>query len=90
MKLLEDIPSFPETARKTLESAYGISSAEAFYDHAVKNPEGMRMALRASSDELNHLVRLAESYLSPEFVAACRQPVIKHPRGLAVDERRPS
>jgi hypothetical protein len=85
MKLLEEIPSFPETARKTLETQYGIETAEAFYTHAVKDPTGLRSALHITEAELNRLVRVVEGYLSPDYIERCRRPVAKHPRGVILD-----
>ena len=41
MKLLQEIVSFPASARQTLETEYGIESAEAFYAHAVQEPVGL-------------------------------------------------
>jgi hypothetical protein len=85
MKLLAEIPSFPAAARETLETEYGIESAEAFYVHALKGPAGLRTALRISQPELDRLVRIAEGYLSPDYIERCRQPAAKHPRGVILD-----
>ncbi|MCI0462711.1 MAG: hypothetical protein L0Z62_37660 [Gemmataceae bacterium] len=85
MKLLEEIVSFPEAAREVLETQYGIESAEAFYVHAVKDEEGLRAALHISPTELNRLKRIVEGYLSADYIERCRQPVIKHPRGVRLD-----
>jgi hypothetical protein len=85
MKLLEDIPSFPRPAREVLEARYGIETAEAFYDHGVHNPEGLRAALQLPADELDRLVRLVEGHLSPEYVERSRRAPVKHPRGLRTD-----
>ena len=87
MKLLDDIPSFPATARDTLHRQYGIDSAEAFYGHAVQDSDGMRQALHVSARELNRLVRMAESFLDPDFAACCREPAVSHPRGVIVKGR---
>lgn len=87
MKLLEEIPSFPAAARETLETHYGITSAEAFFDHAFRNPAGMRKALGLSNAQLTRVLRLTEGYLEPEFVARCKQPVVKRPRGVIVEDR---
>jgi hypothetical protein len=85
MKLLEDIPAFPEQARETLESEYGIESAEALYAHAVNDPEGLRAALNASAQEVDRLIQLVARHLPPEFVERCRKPPEPHPRGLIID-----
>ena len=84
LKLLEEIPSFPKVARTTLESEYGIETAEAFYVHAVKNPDGMRSALHVDRTRLDRLVRAVEGYLSSDYIEACQKPVAKHPRGALV------
>ena len=84
MKLLEEIPAFPATARHTLEKESGIDSAEAFYANATHNPEGMAAGLRADLAEVDRLLKLVEGYLSADYAERCRQP-IKHPRGLVVD-----
>jgi hypothetical protein len=84
MKLLEEIPAFPEAARKTLETN-SIESAEVFYGHAVKDPKGLRSVLHITQAELNRLVRIVEGYLSPDYMERYRQPVVKHPRGVILD-----
>jgi hypothetical protein len=85
MKHLDDIPAFPGPAREILETRYGIETAEAFYDHGVHNPEGLRAALHLSQDELDRLVRLVEGHLSPDYVERSRRAPVKHPRGLRTD-----
>lgn len=82
MTPLSDIKKFPATARKNLETVYGIGSAEAFYEHSVRNPDGMAAALSLSADELVPLALLVEGYLPAAFVTRCRQPVKKHSRGV--------
>ena len=85
MKRLDDIPAFPRPVREVLEARYGIETAEAFYDHGVHNPEGLRSALQMTKDEVDGLIRLVEGHLSPEYVARSRRPMVKHPRGLRTD-----
>jgi hypothetical protein len=85
MKLLEEIPAFPRPAREVLEARYGIETAEAFYDHGVHNPEGLRAALLMTADEVDGLIRLVEGHLAPEYLARSRRPAVKHPRGLRTD-----
>ena len=85
MKLLEDIPMFPESVRKTLENEYGIETAEAFYDHAVHDLKGLRTALRVSQAEMDRLVKIVEGHLRPITSNALEGPLMKHPRGLIVD-----
>jgi hypothetical protein len=82
VKLLKEIRPFPETARKTLETQYGIENAEAFYAHAVKDPTGLHSALHITQAELDRLVRIVEGHLSPDYIERCRRPVVKHPRGV--------
>jgi hypothetical protein len=84
---LKRLPDFPAKARKTLESRYGIDTAEEFFAHAVIDPEGMRKALEVSQADLDGLTRIAEiqGQLSQEFMERVRRPLDKHPRGLAVD-----
>jgi hypothetical protein len=85
VKLLQEIASFPERARKLLETQYGIESAEAFYAHAVKDRAGLRAALGIPQAELSKLVHLVEGHLAPDYIDRCRQPVTKHPRGAIPD-----
>jgi hypothetical protein len=85
MRLLEEITPFPQAARITLETEYGLESAEAFYAHAVKDPEGLQAALHVNPPELDRLVRLVEAYLPPDYIARCHQPSVRHPRGVIVD-----
>jgi hypothetical protein len=85
VKLLEEIPSFPGQARKTLESQYGIESAEAFFVHALNDPKGLRSALNLTPTALNKLVDLVESYLSPDYIKRCCQKPAKHPRGVILE-----
>ncbi len=87
MKYLDDIPAFPRAVAETLASGYGIETAEAFYGHAVQDPEGMGRALQASPEEVERLVRLAEGHLDPRFVARAREEKVKHARGVIAPER---
>ncbi len=89
MTLLTDIPTFPQSLSEMLQSQFGITSAEAFYDHTVKNPAGMSSATKVTKAELNRLAGTIEGYLAPAFVASCRRPVQKHGRGVIVDSPRP-
>jgi hypothetical protein len=89
MKLLGEIPVFPRSMRETLETQYGIESAEAFYDLSVHNPDGLRRALGVSDEELDRLVKTVEGYLSPERIALSHQPLVKRPRGLGTDRYQP-
>ncbi len=84
MKLLEDIPTFPTSARRTLERKFGIDSAEAFYANATHNPDGMAVGLHSDRAEVDRLIGIVEGYLSADYLERCRNP-IKRPRGLAVD-----
>lgn len=84
MKLLEDIPTFPAAVRKTLESGYGIDSAESFYSHALANPAGLAAALNTNAAEVQRLIRLVEGYLPAGYRERSLKPV-HHPRGLIVD-----
>jgi hypothetical protein len=87
MKYLDDIPAFPPAVAQTLAGGYGIETAEAFYGHAVQDPEGMRRALQVSREEIDRLIRLAEGYLDPQFIARAREETVKHPRGVIVPNR---
>ena len=84
MKPLREIRTFPKTQRETLERQFGIQSAEAFYEHATRNASGMQKALQLTSEALASLRQKVESYLAPDFVKACSQPVKKHARGVIV------
>jgi hypothetical protein len=88
MKYLDDIPAFPRAVAETLATGFGIDTAEAFYGHAVQDPEGMRRALQVSRDEIDRLIRLAEGHLDPQFIARARTGTVKHPRGVIVPDRR--
>ena len=85
MKLLEDIPTFPDQVRKKLRTTLGIETAESFFAQAVNNPEGLGDVLQLSPAEMEKLVKIAEGYLSPQFAERCRHPTTKHPRGLRVN-----
>ena len=84
MKLLEEIPAFPDPARRTLLHEYGIDSAEAFFENAIHDPGGLAMALHTDRAEVDRLVRLVEGYLPASYLERCRNPV-RRPRGLIVD-----
>jgi hypothetical protein len=84
MKLLEDIPKFPAKARRTLKGQYGIDSAEAFYAHAIGNPEGMASILETDRAGVDRLLKTVEGYLPADYPERCRHPV-RHPRGLIID-----
>jgi hypothetical protein len=85
MTLLAEIRSFPKPMRDVLETQFGIASAEAFFEHSVRNAAGIGKALNVPADELEQLKTLVEGHLSPAFVARCRQPVKKHARGVIVE-----
>ena len=89
MTLLTDIPAFPQSLSELLQSQLGITSAEAFYDHTVKNPTGMSSATKVTKAELTRLASAVEGYLAPAFVASCRRPVQKHGRGVIVNSPLP-
>jgi len=85
MKPLTEIRSFPKALRDVLETQFGITSAEAFFEHSVRNAAGIGKALKVPANELEQLKSLVEGHLSPTFVARCRQPVKKHARGVIVE-----
>jgi hypothetical protein len=89
MTALEDIQSFPEKPRNVLERQFGISSAEAFFEQATRNADGVREALGVTAGELDSLRHTVEEFLAPEFVRQCRQPVRKHPRGV-ITKKKPT
>jgi hypothetical protein len=89
VKYLDDIPTFPAESARLLESRYGIATAEAFYEHALHEPRGLRTALGLKKEaELDKLVKLVEGHLAPSFVRAAQAPAVAHPRG-ALDPRNP-
>ena len=86
---LDEIPTFPTESARLLESRYGIATAEAFYEHALREPQGLRTALGLSREaDLDKLVKLVEGCLSSSFVRAARAPVVRHPRS-ALNPRKP-
>ncbi len=85
MKSLREIRSITTELRDLLETQFGITSAEALFEHVVRNSAGIRRALKLSPAELEQLQTLVEGHLSPAFVARCRQPLKKHARGVIVD-----
>ena len=89
MKYLDEIPTFPAESAQLLESRYGIATAEAFYEHALHEPHGLRTALGLKKKaDLDKLVKLVEGHLAPSFVRAAQAPAVRHPRG-ALDPRDP-
>jgi len=85
MKLLHEISQFPAAQRELLEKKYGITSAEAFFEHAVHNAAGVQQSLKITAEQFDSLVRQIEGYLTPDFVKHFRQPVKKHSRGVITD-----
>jgi hypothetical protein len=79
---LEEIPAFPPESARLLESRYGIATAEAFYEHALREPKGLRTALGLKKKaDLEKLVKLVEDHLPTSFVRAARAPLVRHARG---------
>ena len=85
MTPLSAIASIPAAAGATLERRYGIRSAEALYEHAARNGRGIQRALGLNAEEFGTIVRDLERNLPAEFVKRCRQPVVKHKRGVIID-----
>ena len=85
MKLLEKIATFPSQARKTLQTQFGIESAEAFYAHATRNSEGIKEALKVTNSELKELVATVEAHLPTDVIEELKKPVKKRPRGALSD-----
>ena len=85
MKPLQEIKSFPASQREVLERQFGIASAEAFFEHATRNSQGVQTALGLTAPQLAALRQLVEGYLTPDFVNRCRQPLARHSRGVIVD-----
>ena len=77
MKYLDDIPAFPQAVAQTLAADFGIETVEAFYGHAVQDPEGMRQAANVSREEIDRLIRLAEGHLDPQFIAIASEKSAK-------------
>jgi hypothetical protein len=86
MKPLHEIKSFPSSQREVLQQQFGITSAEAFFEHGTRNALGVQKALNIAPAQLAALMQLVEGYLAPEFVKSCRKPLVKHSRGVIVDE----
>ncbi len=85
MKPLHEIKSFPAAQREVLQQQFGITSAEAFFEHGTRNAQGVQTALKITTEQLATLLQLIEGYLAPEFVKSCRKPVVKHSRGVIVE-----
>jgi hypothetical protein len=85
MKPLHDIKSFPAAERDVLQKQFGITSAEAFFEHGTRNAKGVQKALKITAAQLATHMKLVEGYLSPEFVKSCSQLLKKHGRGVIVD-----
>jgi hypothetical protein len=89
VKYLDEIPTFPTQSALLLESRYGIDTAEAFYEHALHEPNGLRAALGLKKKtDLEKLVKLVEGYLEPSFVRSAQAPTFHRSRG-ALDPRDP-
>jgi hypothetical protein len=89
VKYLDEIPTFPADSARLLESRYGIATAEAFYEHAMHEPQGLLTALGLKKTVLDHLIKLVEGHIEPAFVRAAQAPaVVQHPRG-ALDPLNP-
>jgi hypothetical protein len=85
MKPLNEIKSFPVPYREMLASKFGVISAEAFFEHATRNAQGVQTALKITPAQLAELAKIVEGFLSPKFVKNCQKPVTKHSRGVIVD-----
>lgn len=86
MTPLREISTFPSASRDALQQQFGINSAEAFYEHGVRNARGVQQGLNLAPERLAELLKLVEGYLAPDFVERCREPVVKRSRGVIVDE----
>jgi hypothetical protein len=84
MKLLEEIPTFPDPERRLLLSEYGIDTAEAFFANAIHGPGALATALHADRAEVDRLIRIVEGYLPAGYRERCQTPV-RRPRGLITD-----
>ncbi len=85
MTNLSDISSFPRVHRDRLSRQFGVRTAEAFYEHALRNPAGVAKGLKISASELETLRQLVEPHLTPQFIRQCRKAPPKRPRGVIVD-----
>jgi hypothetical protein len=85
MSSLSQIADFPRVHRDRLSRRFGVRTAEAFFEHAVRNPEGVAQGLEISVAELQKLRDLIEPHLDRKFVRQCHQTPPKHPRGVIVE-----
>ncbi len=90
MKYLDEIPTFPADSTQLLESRVGIATAEAFYEHAMHEPQGLLTALGLKKKtDLDHLIKFVEGPIEPAFVRAAQAPaLVQHPGG-DLDPRNP-
>ena len=85
MPTLADISTFPPLHSDRLSRQFGLRTAEAFYEHALRNPAGVAKGLQISASELETLRKLVEPHLTPQFIRQCRKAPPKRPRGVIVD-----
>jgi len=85
MKQYHEISPFPAAQRELLERKYGITSAEAFFEHAVHNAVDVQKSLEITTEQFDSVVRQIEGYLTPDFIKRGRQPVKKRSRGVITD-----
>lgn len=85
MTTLAEISTFPRLLSDRLSRQFGLRTAEAFYEHALRNPAGVAKGLQISASELETLRKLVEPHLTPQFIRQCRKAPPKRPRGVIVD-----
>jgi hypothetical protein len=85
MTSLTQIADFPRVHRDRLSRWFAVRTAEAFFENAIRNPQGVAEALEISLAELAKLRDLIEPHLDPKFVRQCHKTPSKRPRGVIVD-----
>lgn len=78
--LLTEIMDIPRNYTQKLAD-YGVTTADQFYEHGTRYPDGVIKALGINNDILRALLALIERYITPGLQKRVLDAVIKHKRG---------